>query len=189
MSLELRKHFEELIPLTDEEFATLASYFNLRNLKKHQYLIQENEPITNIYFVTKGLLKASYIDTHGKEHIIQFAMENWWISDFQAFYTGVPSVTSIHCLEDVELYAISRKDLEKICLDNHKVEHFFRIKNSLGYVALQKRILSLLTTDARERFEQFSAQYPKLIQRVPKKIIASYLGVSRETLSRITRKL
>ena len=116
-------------------------------------------------------------------------MENWWISDFQAFYTGVPSVTSIHCLEDVELYAISRKDLEKICLDNHKVEHFFRIKNSLGYVALQKRILSLLTTDARERFEQFSAQYPKLIQRVPKKIIASYLGVSRETLSRITRKL
>lgn len=82
-----------------------------------------------------------------------------------------------------------RKDLEKICLDNHKVEHFFRIKNSLGYVALQKRILFLLTTDARERFEQFSAQYPKLIQRVPKKIIASYLGVSRETLSRITRKL
>lgn len=188
MSLELRKHFEELISLSDEEFATLASYFKLRKLKKHQYLIQENEPITNIYFVTKGLLKASYIDTHGKEHIIQFAMENWWISDFQAFYTGVPSVTSIHCLEDVELYAISKDDLEKICLDNHKVEHFFRIKNSLGYVALQKRILQLLMTDAKERFEQFSLQYPTLIQRVPKTIIASYLGVSRETLSRITRK-
>lgn len=188
MNLELRKHFEELITLSDQEFTTLASYFKLRKLKKHQYLIQENEPITNIYFVTKGLLKASYIDTHGKEHIIQFAMENWWISDFQAFYTDVPSVTSIHCLEDVELYSLSKDDLEKICLENHKVEHFFRIKNSLGYVALQKRILSLLMTDAKERFEQFSSQYPTLIQRVSKTIIASYLGVSRETLSRITKK-
>jgi len=188
MSLELRKHFEELITLSDVEFDSLASYFKLRKLKKHQYLIQENEAITNIYFVVKGLLKASYIDAHGKEHIIQFAMENWWISDFQAFYTEVPSVTSIHCLEDVELYALSKSDLEKLCLENHKVEHFFRIKNSLGYVALQKRILSLLTTDAKERFEQFSKQYPTLNQRVSKTIIASYLGISRETLSRITRK-
>lgn len=189
MSLELRNHFEALIALSDEEFGMLINYFKPKKLRKHQYLIQENEPVKSLHFVTKGLLKASYLDKNGKEHIIQFAMEDWWISDFQAFYTGVSSFTSIQCLEDVELYSISKDDLEKICLQNHKVEHFFRIKNSLGYVALQKRILSLLTTDAKERFEQFSAQYPKLIQRVPKTIIASYLGVSRETLSRITRKL
>jgi len=107
-------------------------------------------------------------------------MENLWISDFQAFYTGVPSFTSIHCLEDVELYILSKDNLEKICLENHKVEHFFRIKNSMGYVALKKRILSLLMTDVKEQFEQFSMQYPTLNQRVPKTIIASYLGVSRE---------
>jgi len=188
MSLELRKHFEELISFTDEEFAHLYSYFRFKKLRKHQYLLQENEAVTTLYFVLKGLLKASYIDNQGKEHIIQFAMENWWVSDFSAFYTHVPSVINITCLEEVELYSISRDDLDKICLENHQVEHFFRIKNSLGYIALQKRILSLLTTDAKERFEQFSVQYPTLAQRVSKTVIASYLGVSRETLSRIAKK-
>jgi len=188
MSTELRKHFEELVSLSDQEFAGFRSYFKFKKLKKHEYLIHDSEMVSEIYFVVKGLLKASYIDAHGKEHIMQFAMENWWVSDFQAFYTAVPAVTSIECLEDVELYTLSKSDLEKLCAENHKVEHFFRVKNSLGYVALQKRILSLLTTDARERFEQFSLQYPTLNQRVPKTIIAAYLGISRETLSRITRK-
>ena len=185
----IETYLSEILEIPRNEVTQCSSFYETKSVAKNEFLLKDGEVCNATYFVEKGLLRMYSIDKNGKEHIIQFAMENWWISDFQAFYTGVPSVTSIHCLEDVELYAISRKDLEKICLDNHKVEHFFRIKNSLGYVALQKRILSLLTTDARERFEQFSAQYPKLIQRVPKKIIASYLGVSRETLSRITRKL
>ncbi|WP_027388067.1 Crp/Fnr family transcriptional regulator [Chryseobacterium gregarium] len=189
MNFELRKHFEEIIPLTDEEFGYLDSFFKTRKLKKHQYLIQENESVTHLFFVVKGLLKASLTDKEGKEHIIQFAVENWWISDFQAFYNNVPSVTNIHCLEEVEVCGISKENLEKMCSENHKIEHFFRIKNSFGYVALQQRILSLLTTNAKERFEQFSSQYPQLLQRIPKTIIASYLGVSRETLSRIQRKV
>ena len=135
-----------------------------------------------------GLLKATYIDLNGKEYIIQFAMENWWISDFQAFYNNVKSITNISCLENVELLALSKEDLDKICSENHKMEHFFRVKNSSGYVALQQRILSLLTTNPRERFEQFSNQYPQLGQRLSKTIIAAYLGISRETLSRLSAK-
>lgn len=188
MSLELRKHIEEIVSLTDEEFVYINSFFTLKKLKKHQYLIQERETVTSIYFVEKGLLKASLISQDGKEHIIQFASENWWISDFQAFYNKVSSVTNISCLEDVVLYGIEKENLEEMCRNNHKIEHFFRIKNSFGYVALQQRILSLLTASAKERFEQFSTQYPQLIQRLPKSIIASYLGVSRETLSRISHK-
>ncbi|WP_326983480.1 Crp/Fnr family transcriptional regulator [Chryseobacterium sp. MYb264] len=189
MSAELRKHFEEIVPLTDEEFEYVNSFFKFKKLKKHQYLIQENEQVTHIYFVIKGLLKASFIDQEGKEHIAQFAMENWWVSDFNSFYNNMPSVMTIDCLEDVELVYISKENLEKICAENHKIEHFFRLKNSFGYVALQQRILSLLTTNAKERFEQFSHQYPQLLQRISKTIIASYLGVSRETLSRISNKL
>lgn len=189
MSLELRKHFEELVPLTNEEFEHINSFFKLKKLKKHQYLVQENELVTTLYFVVKGLLKTSFIDKEGKEHIIQFAMENWWVSDFQSFYNNIPSVMNIDCLEDVELCGISKENLEKMCFENQKIEHFFRIKNSFGYVALQQRILSLLTTNAKERFEQFSHQYPQLLQRIPKAVIASYLGVSRETLSRISNKL
>lgn len=188
MSAELKKHIEEIVSLTDEEFEQLNSYFKLRKLKKHQYLIQEDEQVKNIYFVTKGLLKATYTDINGKEYIIQFAMENWWISDFQAFYNNVKSITNISCLEDVELLTLSKENLDKICSESHKIEHFFRIKNSSGYVALQQRILSLLTTSPKERFEQLSQQYPQLSQRVSKTIIAAYLGISRETLSRLSVK-
>lgn len=188
MSLELKKHIEQIVPLTDEEFDDIVSHFKPKQLKKHQYLIQADEEVKKIYFVISGLLKATYIDLNGKEYIIQFAMENWWISDFQAFYNNVKSITNVSCLENVELLALSKEDLDKICSENHKMEHFFRVKNSSGYVALQQRILSLLTTNPRERFEQFSNQYPQLGQRLSKTIIAAYLGISRETLSRLSAK-
>ncbi|MFW0714473.1 Crp/Fnr family transcriptional regulator [Pedobacter sp. N23S346] len=188
MSLELRKHIEEIVSLTDEEFEYINRHFKLKQLKKHQYLIQADEQVKTIYFVISGLLKATFNDLNGKEYIIQFAMENWWISDFQAFYNNVKSITNISCIENVELLSISKEDLDKICRENHKMEHFFRVKNSSGYVALQQRILSLLTTNPKERFEQFSRQYPRLGQRLSKTIIAAYLGISRETLSRLSAK-
>ncbi|WP_231426602.1 MULTISPECIES: Crp/Fnr family transcriptional regulator [Pedobacter] len=189
MSAELRKHIEEIVPLTDQEFDFINNHFKTKSLKKHQYLIQEDEFVKNIYFVVKGLLKATYTDINGKEYIIQFAMENWWISDFQAFYNETKSITNITCLENVELLYISKAHLDKICSESHKMEHFFRVKNSSGYVALQQRILSLLSTHPKERFEQFTHQYPQLLQRVSKTIIAAYLGISRETLSRLSSKL
>ncbi len=188
MSVELKKHIEEIVSLTDEEFEYISSHFKPKQLKKHQYLIQADEQVKTIYFVIKGLMKATYIDLNGKEYIIQFAMENWWISDFQAFYNNVKSITNISCLENVELLALSKEDMDTICKENHKMEHFFRVKNSSGYVALQQRILSLLTTNPKERFEQFSRQYPQLGQRLSKTIIAAYLGISRETLSRLSTK-
>jgi len=189
MSVELRKHIEEIVPLNNKEFEIINSHFKSKSLKKHQYLIQEDEAVKNIYFVVKGLLKATYTDINGKEYIIQFAMENWWISDFQAFYNNVKSITNISCLENVELLSITKENLDQICSESHKMEHFFRVKNSSGYVALQQRILSLLTTSPKERFEQFTKQYPQLLQRVSKTIIAAYLGISRETLSRLSGKL
>lgn len=189
MSTELKKHIEEIVSLTDDEFEYISNHFKFKHLKKHQYLIQEEEQVKHIYFVVNGLLKATYTDVNGKEYIIQFAMENWWISDFQAFYNDVKSIINISCLENVDILSISKENLNKICSESHKMEHFFRVKNSSGYVALQQRILSLLTTSPKERFEQFSKQYPQLGQRVSKTVIASYLGISRETLSRLSVKV
>ncbi|RNL50706.1 Crp/Fnr family transcriptional regulator [Pedobacter jejuensis] len=189
MSFELKKHIEEIVSLTEQEFEYINSHFHSKHLKKHQYLIQTDESVKHIYFVISGLLKATYTDVNGKEYIIQFAMENWWISDFQAFYNNVNSITNISCLENVELLSISKENLDKICNESHKMEHFFRVKNSSGYVALQQRILSLLSTSPKERFEQFNQHYPQLGQRVSKTIIASYLGISRETLSRLSAKM
>ena len=188
MGIELRKHFEKITPLTDQEFDYILSHFTTKKLKKHQFLIQEGDNVTNDYFVVKGLLKAYHVDNEGKEYILQFAMEDWWISDYQAYFSQSKATLNIDCIEEVEILCLTLHHRDKICADLHKIEHFFRRKSNMGYVALQRRILSMLNSNAKERYDQLLLQYPNLFQRVPKTLIASFLGVSRETLSRFTSK-
>ncbi len=113
-------------------------------------------------------------------------MVDWWICDYQAYFNQTNATLDIVCLEDVEVLCLSLLNREKLCAEIHKVEHFFRRKSNGGYIALQQRILSLMNNNAKERYEQLMQQHPSLIQRVPKSLIAAYLGVSRETLSRLT---
>jgi CRP-like cAMP-binding protein len=184
----LRAQMEEIVPLTDEEFSYVLSHFNTRKLKKHQFVVQAGSLVENEYFVVRGLLKASYLNEAGKTHIIQFAMENWWVTDYQALNRQARARLDIDCLEDSTLLSIDFTNKKKLCDEMHKIEHFFRIKTSSGYVSLQQRILSLLNNDARSRYDELLAQYPSLFQRVPKALIAAYLGVSRETLSRLSAR-
>ncbi|PWG78748.1 Crp/Fnr family transcriptional regulator [Pararcticibacter amylolyticus] len=186
MSKELREHIEAITRLTDDEFEYIISHFTVKKLKKHRFLVQADEPVTNDFWVRKGLLIAYYSNDQGKEHIMQFAMEDWWITDYQAYFNQSKATLNVVCLEDTEVLCLSLHNREKICRELHKIEHFFRRKSNAGYIALQKRILTFLDSSAKERYEQFLMQYPSLLQRIPKTLIASYLGVSRETLSRLS---
>lgn len=181
----LRQHFEELLSLADEEFDYIASHFTPLSLKKNDFLLHEGKIVTHEYWVVKGLLKTYFLDANGKEHIVQFAMGNWWVTDYQAFFGKKKATLNICCLEDTELLAITYTDKEKLCDELPHFNTFHRHKCNMGYAAQQRRILSLLSDDARTRYEQFVALYPSLLQRLPKSLIASYLGVSRETLSRL----
>lgn len=184
----LRKHLEEIIEISDAEFERVASCFQSEKFKKHQFLFEAGASVDKEYFVLSGLLKSSFVDAEGKEHILQFAWENWWITDYEAFFKATNSRLSVDCLEDVELLSIRLEDKTRLCAALPKIEHFFHKKSNSGYIGLQKRILSLLTNSAEKRYEQLLATYPQLLQRVPKKLIAAYLGVSRETLSRLSGK-
>lgn len=186
MSNELRNHIEKIVSLTDSEFDFVFSHFTTKRFKKHQFLVQESNYVSDDFWVVKGLLKAYHSDIDGKEHILQFAMEDWWITDYQAYFNQTKATLNVSCLEDTEVLCLSLDNRDKICAELHKIEHFFRKKSNAGYVALQRRILSLLNSNAKERYEQFLTQYPTLLQRIPKTLIASYLGVSRETLSRLS---
>jgi CRP-like cAMP-binding protein len=186
LSIALRKHLEEIISLTDKEFEYVLSHFTKRTLRKHQYLVQNGNDVYNDHFVVKGLLKAYYTNDEGKDHILQFAMENWWVTDYQAYFKKTKATTNVDCLEDCEILCLSLENRKKLSEEMHKIEHFFLSKVNAGYVGLQRRILSLLDKDAKGRYEQLIELYPSLLQRVPKTILASYLGVSRETLSRIS---
>lgn len=185
----LRKHIEAIIDLTDDEFEYIASHFHSKKLRKHAFLVQEGDFVDNEHFVVKGALKAYVYDNEkAKEYIFQFAVEDWWITDREAFQKRTKAQISIDCLEDCEVLSISREDRDKLCREMPKFERYLFIKISNGYVSLQKRVLTLIKNNSKERYSLFMQQYPHLLQRIPKVFIASYLGVSRETLSRMSSK-
>lgn len=182
----LRRQFEEFIQLTDKEFEYVCNFFYTTRLKKHSLVVQIGDVVDREYFVVKGLLKTFMIDTNGKEHILQFAMENWWVSDYEALNTDKRSSFNIECLEEVELLYLSLADKNRLCEEMHQMERFFRMKTTSGFLSLQKRVIALMKNDAQSRYKQLYEQYPMLFNRVTKSMIAAYLGVSRETLSRLT---
>lgn len=185
MENELRRHIEEIAPLTDDEFALVVSHFTLQKFKRNELLVRQGERVSHMYFVISGLLKLIYHDESGKEHILSFAMEDWWETDYRAFYTASTATMSLQCLEDSEVLCITLRDYRQLCAALPKVVSFFLEKATSGHIASQQRILSLLRSSAQERYEQLLQRYPSLFQRVPKTLLASYLGVSRETLSRL----
>ena len=184
MSAILKSQIEKITSLTEEEFQYVLSHFTLKKFKKHQFLIQENESVPNDFFVLKGCLKAYHLNSNGKENIIQFALQDWWITDYQSYFNETLASINLDCIENSEVLCLSLTNREKLCNEMHKMERFFRKKSNAGYVALQQRILSMLNENPKERYLKLLHQYPILFQKVPKTLIASYLGVSRETLSR-----
>lgn len=182
----LTAHINKLVSLTDEEISIVHSYFTLKKFKKHQFLVNVGDVAKYSYFVVSGLLKLNYTDDNGKSHIVSFAMEDWWESDFYSFFLKQEATLSLECLEDTKVLCITLDDYWALCNRVSKMERLLLIKANFGFLSSQKRILSLLSSDSKERYEAFLKQYPQLIQRIPKSLIASYIGVSRETLSRLS---
>ena len=184
MNQILRQQIEKIVQLTDAEFAYVLAHFVTKKFKKNQFVVQEGQTVENDFFILSGCLKSYSTDANGKEHIIQFGMQDWWITDYQAYYNQTTATVNIGCIEESELLCLSYTNREKLCAEMHKMEHFFRKKTNKRNVALQQRILSLLSSNAKDRYDKLLEQYPELFQKVPKQLIASYIGVTRETLSR-----
>jgi len=184
----LKDHIGAISPLSDEEFDYILSHFVFKKLKKHSFLVQEGNSVKYEYFILKGCLKAYMSDSNtGKESIYQFGVEDWWITDREAFFKQSTATINIDCLEDSEVLGITLENREKLVTEMRKYEHFVAVKANLGYISLQKRLQLMIMGSVKDRYENFIRQYPHLINRIPKSFIASYLGVSRETLSRLYR--
>jgi CRP-like cAMP-binding protein len=181
----LKQHITKTASLTDEQFEYFFSHFKPRSYKKGQVIIGTGEKVEQEYFVISGCLKAFFINDELKMYILQFAMPTWWTSDYGALYNQTNATISVDCIIDTEVLCLSNLDREKICSELHQVEHFFRWRTNRGYLASQKRLLSFMNNDTRIRYEELLALYPQLYNLVPKHLIAAYLGVSRETLSRL----
>lgn len=181
----LKEHVAKIATLTDEEFDGFFDRFELQSFKKGQTIIAPGDKVTREYFVLSGCLKSFYINDDLKMFILQFAMPTWWTSDFNALYSGTKATISVDCITDAEVLSLSNENREAVCREIHQAEHFFRWRTNKGYVASQKRLLSMMNNDVKHRYEELMSQYPELYNTVPKQLIAAYLGVSRETLSRL----
>ncbi|AEW03038.1 Crp/Fnr family transcriptional regulator [Niastella koreensis] len=181
----LREHVSKIATLNEEEFENFFNRFEPKAYKKGQTIIAAGDRVDREYFVLSGCLKSFYINDDLKMFILQFAMPTWWTSDFNALYTGDKATISVDCITDAEVLSLTNESREALCREIHQAEHFFRWRTNRGYVASQKRLLSMMNNDVKHRYEELMAQYPQLYQIVPKQLIAAYLGVSRETLSRL----
>jgi CRP-like cAMP-binding protein len=181
----LRFHIAKAATLTDEQFDYFFSHFKQQSFKKGQVIISEGDAVACEYFVISGCLKSFFINEDMKMFILQFAMPTWWTSDYNALYSHTKATINVDCITDAEVLCLTSDDREKLCNELHPVEHFFRWRTNRGYVASQKRLLSFMNNNVKYRYEELLTQYPELYNMVPKNLIAAYLGVSRETLSRL----
>jgi CRP-like cAMP-binding protein len=171
------------------EHSIIGVAFKKISLKKGSILLNEGETVLNQYFVCSGCLRTYFIDNSGKEHTLQFAIKDWWISDYTAFFTGTKSIMNIECIQDAIIYQLSKKSMEQLYLDIPQFETFFRKKMEKAFAAFQKRTLGNLAHTAKERYLSFINTYPNIEQNVKNYHIASYLGITTESLSRIRKNL
>lgn len=181
----LLDYFQKLIPLNDEEIGLVTSLFKPRLYRKRQYVLQEGDVCGHFNFVVRGCLRLYKVDKKGNIHIIQFATENWWMSEIGSFHSRVPSEMSIDALEDTMVLQISYEDLITIYKQAPKFDKIFRILIENSYVSLQKRLLQNISSTAEDRYLSFIQNYSHLTNRLPQTQIAAFLGITPEFLSRL----
>lgn len=180
---------EEKIKLTDTEKEICKSLFSPKKLRKRQYILQQDDVCKNLVFVEKGILRSYSVDNKGNEHIIQFALEGWWISDIYSFLTGEEAVYNIDAIEDSELLQISKSALDELYERVPKFERYFRILTQSNMIATHRRLTATLSASADEKYLRLLSAYPNIVARVPQHMIASYLGITPETLSRVRKRI
>ncbi|WBL23077.1 Crp/Fnr family transcriptional regulator [Zunongwangia sp. HRR-M8] len=189
MFKELFDNLEDKIELTESAKKRIPNFFSTKKLSKKQFLLQEGEYCKNLAFVAKGILKSYTIDDKGQEHISLFAMEGWWVSDFKSFIVDEKAILSIDAIEDSEVLLISRSNYEQLLVEVPVMERYFRILYQNSLVTKDRRLISSNTHTAEEKYAHFLKLYPSISQRIPQHLIASYLGLTPETISRIKKNI
>jgi CRP-like cAMP-binding protein len=177
------------INFSDQEIEIIESVFYKISVKKGTILLNEGDNVKEQYYILKGCLRSFHIDSHGKEHTVQFGIKDWWISDYTAFFTSSKAIMTIEAIQDATLYKINEEDKEYLYSKIPKIEHFFRIKLEKAFASFQKRILANLSQTAKERYLSFIKSYPNIEKNIKNYHIASYLGITTESLSRIRKEL
>ncbi len=172
-------------PLTEGEIDLIEGFFTPKKFRKRQYFLQEGEVCKYTAFITKGAMRQYRVDEKGEEHIIKLFIENWWASDRESLMNHTPSIYFIDAWEDTEALLVTKTDLSDLADRIHTLSEWLRKLDANFAIASQKRITAAISMSAEERYYDLEKTNPAFLQRFPQHIIASYLGINRETLSRI----
>ena len=185
----LINYIRQYVTLSDKDISYLMSKITFRKYLKGQFIIQQGDVCHSQSFVTKGCAKKYFIDNYCQEHVILFLVENWWASDLESFINNKPSIYNVQCLEATEVLQIHQNNIEDVFENVPQMERFFRKIVERAYIAFQKRVIRNFSLSGKEKYLAFKSMYPLIEQRVPQYLVASYLGITKEFLSKIKRQL
>lgn len=183
------KNIRRKIDLTDDEIEKFTSILDCKLIPKKTMLLQDGEICQFEAYIQKGCVRTYYIDNNGFEVTVQFAVEDWWVSDIASFHEQRPSKLFIETLEDSELYMLSTKTKEDLLKKIPKFERMFRLMVQRSLCTIQNRLINTISKSAQERYLDFLKLYPDIPQRVAQHYIASYLGISPEFVSKIRKRI
>lgn len=185
----LLNYINRYISLTKEEEEFFLSKLTYRKYLKGQYILQQGDVCDKSNYIISGCTKTFIVDDKGQEHIVMFAIEDWWVSDMGSFITQTPADYHIQCIENTEVFQFSYQNQEEFLNKIPKLDRLFRKMIERALVSSQKRIVRGFSLSAKEQYLHFKENYPSIEQRVPQYMIASYLGITKEFLSKIKSQL
>ncbi len=185
----LISYFENHLPLTEEEIQAVRKSFSARKVKRGRLILQEGDVCRLNTFVVEGCFRMYMLDFDGKEHNLQFAIENWWIGDIASFHSGEPSRFFIEAMEPSTVLQIKKADQLRLFVDYPKFNRIFRVFTENELVSYQRRVIQNISSTAEERYTDFINRYPDFVNRISNVQIASFLGMTPEYLSTIRKKL
>ena len=181
----LSEYIQRICNLTESEIEEFVISFKEAKIKKRQFIVQPNFTAQYRHFVIDGSLRAYVVGDNGSDHTISFAVEDWWITDYNSYISQQPATMFVVALEDSTILRIDFENEKKLKQSNHKFETIFRVMAERGLAFQQRRMISNLTLSAEERYDDFLAKYAHIVQRLPQYAVASYLGMTTEFLSKI----
>lgn len=185
----LLDNIARFVQLNEDEQQKLLSIVRTTRVKKRQFIDQPGFVCGYRNYVSEGAFRSYFIDAEGKDHTVQIAMEDWFVSDFYSYITQTPATLYVEALENSIIFQMKYEDIEGLCKEIHGLSEYFRMTTEKAFAFSRKRALANLSMNAEERYLDMLSRYPNMIQRVPQKVIASYLGMTPEFMSKIRARL
>lgn len=186
---EFTKLFKGRFGFDDKEFSLFFSCFYMGKYGKKDFFLRSGEVSKKKAYLNKGCARVFVIDEHGHERILFFAFEDWWLADFESYYTGKPGTSNIQILEDSELLVINKEDFQRMENEIPKLKQWYIYKMTRSAAATRKRNEDMRTLTPEERYLKLIEKQPQILQRIPLQYIAEYLNIEPQSMSRIRRRL